>query len=68
VLTKDGIQTLADIVIIDPTGMDLVFWFFVIQEFVISNMVQAEERSFRIAHPINQFLPLAIEVYGCPHK
>jgi hypothetical protein len=39
-----------------------------IQGFVASNATQAKERSYHKQHPIDQFLPLAIEVFGCLHK
>jgi hypothetical protein len=29
---------------------------------------QAKEMSYRNQHPTNQFLPLAIEIFGCLHK
>jgi hypothetical protein len=39
-----------------------------IQGFVASNATQAKERSYHKQHPIDQFFPLAIEVFGCLHK
>jgi len=38
------------------------------QGFVASNVTQAKEVSYHNRHPANQFLPLAIEVFGCLHK
>jgi hypothetical protein len=38
------------------------------QGFDASDTIQAKEMSFHNQHPIDQFLPLAIEVLGCPHK
>jgi hypothetical protein len=38
------------------------------QGFVAFDAPQAKERSYHTLHPINQFLPLAIEVFGCLHK
>jgi hypothetical protein len=38
------------------------------QGFVISNVAQAKKRNYHDWHPINEFLPLAIEVFGCLHK
>ncbi len=29
---------------------------------------QVKERSYHNRHPINQFLPLIIEIFGCLHK
>jgi hypothetical protein len=64
VLTKDGICTLAHIVIVDPTRMDLLPWSCAIQGFVASNAIQVKKRHFYNQHPTNQFLPLTIEVFG----
>jgi hypothetical protein len=38
------------------------------QRFVALNIAQAKERSYHNQHPIDQFLPLAIEVFDCLHK
>jgi hypothetical protein len=38
------------------------------QGFVASDVAQAKKKSYYNQHPINQFLPLAIEVFGCFHK
>jgi hypothetical protein len=67
-LTKNGIRTLTDIVIIDLTRMDLFPQSSTTQGFATSNAVQTKEKNYRNRHPINQFLPLAIEVFGCLHK
>jgi len=34
----------------------------------IFDVVQAKEKNYRDRHPIDQFLLLAIEVFGCLHK
>jgi len=47
VLTKYGIQTLTDIVIIDPTRAHFLPWSCITQGFVTSNVVQTKERSYR---------------------
>jgi hypothetical protein len=31
-------------------------------------VIQAKKKSYRNWNPTNQFLPLAIEVFGCLHK
>ncbi len=66
VLTKDGIHTLVDVVIIDPTRTNLLFWFCTTQGFVAFDVIQMKERNYCNWHLINQFLPL--EVFGCLHK
>jgi hypothetical protein len=64
VLTKDGIRILANIVIADPTWMDLLCWFGATQESVVSEGVQTKERNYCNWHPTDHFLPLANEVCG----
>ncbi len=61
VFTKDGICTLTNIVIVDPTQIDLLPWSYAIQGFVTFDATQAKERIYYNQHPIDQFLPLAIE-------
>jgi len=68
VLTKDGIRTLANVVIVDPTQADLLPQSCAIQGFVTFNAAQAKERNYRNRHPCDQFLPLTIEVFGYLHK
>ncbi len=68
VLTKDGIRTLTNIVIVDPKRTNLLFKFCVIQGFVASNVTQANEKNYRNRHPIDQFLPLATKVFSCLHR
>jgi len=68
VFTKDGVCTLAKVVIANPTWANLFFRFCTIQGFVTINVVQAKEKSYCNWHPIDQILPLAIEVFGYLHK
>jgi hypothetical protein len=68
VLTKYGIHTLGDIVIVDPMRVDLFFRSCASQGFATFYGVQAQQKSYRNQHLIDQFLPLAIEVFGCLHK
>jgi hypothetical protein len=68
VLTKDDICTLVDVVIVDPTWTNLFPWSHTTQGFVASNVAQAKERSYHNRHPIDQFLPLVVEIFGCLHK
>jgi hypothetical protein len=67
VFTKDDICTLANVVIVSPTRADLFLHSCVIQRFVTFDLTQAKEKSFHNRHPIDQFLPLAIEVFVCLH-
>jgi hypothetical protein len=68
VLTKDGIRILANVIIADPMWVELFFRSCATQGFAASDAIQVKERSHCNRHPINQFLPLAIEVFGCLHK
>jgi hypothetical protein len=67
-LTKDGIRTLVDVVMVNPTQVDLFPRSCATQRFVASNATQAKERNYCNRHPIDQFVPLVIEVFGCLHK
>jgi hypothetical protein len=68
VFTKYGIHTLADIVIVDLMRTYLLPRSCTTQRFATFNAAPAKERSYRNWHPINEFLPLAIKIFGCLHK
>jgi hypothetical protein len=68
VLTKNGIWTLANIVIADPTQADLLPRSCTIQGLTTFDITQAKEKNYHNRHLIDQFLYLAIEVFGCLHK
>jgi hypothetical protein len=68
VFTKVGIHTLANIIIVDPTRMDLFPQSCTTQRFATSNATSAKLKSYCNRHPIDQFRPLVIEVFGCLHK
>jgi len=69
VLAKNEIPTLANIVIIDQMHVDLHNpSFCTIQGFVASGIAQAKEMSYHNQHPIDKFLPLTIDVFGCLFK
>jgi hypothetical protein len=67
-LTKNGICTLTNIVIADTMWADLLPQSCTTPGFVSSDAAQAKERSYYNRHPVNKFLPLTIEVFGCLHK
>ncbi len=67
-LTKDGIHTLVDVVIVDPTWIDLFCWSYITWGFVTFEATQAKEKGHCDQHPINHFVPLAIKVLGCLDK
>jgi hypothetical protein len=66
--TKNGIPTLTKVIITNPIQVDLLFQSCATQGFVTSDVAQTKERSYCNRHPINQFFPLAIEVFGYLHK
>jgi hypothetical protein len=68
VFTKDGIRTIVGVVIANPTQADLLHQFYTTRRFVPFEVIQAKERSYPDQHPIGQFLPLVIEVFGCLNK
>jgi hypothetical protein len=68
VFTKYGIRTLANIVIVDPTWTDFLPRSCITQGFVALDVTQAKEKSYCNRHPIDQFLPLVIEIFACLHK
>ncbi len=67
-LTKDGIHTLINVVIANPTQTDLFPQSCATQGFAIFDAAQTKERSYCNQHSTDQFLPLAIEVFGCLQK
>ncbi len=66
-LTKDEIHTLVDVVIVDPTQVDL-FPQFCNSRICCFNVVKAKKKGCHDQHLTNQILPLAIHVFGCLHK
>jgi hypothetical protein len=52
VFTKDEIHTLADVVIVDPTRMDLLCRSYVTSKFVASKVTQAKERAIATDTPL----------------
>jgi len=65
VFIEDGIRTLLDIVIANPTQADLLPQSCATQGLIALDATQAKERNYRNLHPTNQFLHLGIEVFGC---
>jgi hypothetical protein len=57
VLTKDDIRSLVNIVIVNPTRVNLLPRSCAIQGFDAFDVVQAKERTYRNQHPIDQFIP-----------
>jgi hypothetical protein len=68
VFTKERICTLTNIINVNPMQVDLFPWSYGTQIFLAFDAAQAKERSFRNWHPIDQFFPITIEVFGYLHK
>jgi hypothetical protein len=67
-LSIDGICTLAYVVIVNPTRVDLVSQTTSLDKVVAKMVTQAKEGFYHDHHPINTFFPLAIEVFECIHQ
>jgi hypothetical protein len=58
---------LTNVVIVDLMRVDLFPQSCTTHIFVASNGVQAKERNYHDQHLIDQFLPLAIAIFGCSY-
>jgi hypothetical protein len=68
VFIKDDIGTLVGIVIVNLTWADLLLRSCVTPKFAAFDAVQVKKQTYHNQHPIDQFLPLTIEVFECLHK
>jgi hypothetical protein len=66
--TKYGIHALVDNVIIDSTHANLLFRSCTTQGFATFNVAQTKKMNYYDWHPTDQFMLLAIEIFGCLHK
>jgi hypothetical protein len=67
VLSIDGIRTLANVVIADPTQAYLVSRVVVSCGVTVLVMVQVKKRLHYDHYPTNMFFLLTIKVFGCFH-
>ncbi len=67
-LTKDGIRTLVDVVIANPTRAYLLRQSYTTQGFATSEATKAKERNYRDRHPTDHFFPFIIEMSICLNK
>jgi hypothetical protein len=69
ILSKDGVPTIANIIIANLSSVDLLPWTTLTLRFTTSKVVHIKERTYkeRVATK-NKFMPLGIEVFGCLHK
>jgi hypothetical protein len=64
-LSVDGIHTLAKVIIVDPTRVDLVSQIASFHGVVATMATQAKEGLYHDRHPTYTFLPLTIKVFVC---
>jgi len=64
ILSIDGICTLADVIIVDPSQAYLVSWLVISCGVAVIVTVQVKEGFYCDHYPTNMFLPLAIKVLG----
>jgi hypothetical protein len=60
--------TLVNMVIDDPTLVDLVSQIVSSREVATTMIAYTKEGLYHNRHPINKFLPLVIKVFGCLHQ
>jgi hypothetical protein len=66
-LLVDGVHTLVDVIIIDPTRVDLVSWATISCEVATTVAVQVKVDFYCDRFPTDMFSPLTVEVFGCLH-
>jgi len=67
-LSTDGIHTLVNMVINDPTKGNLVFQVVPSRKVIMMTITQAKEGLYHDWHSTNTFLPLAIKIFECIHQ
>ncbi len=67
IIIRDNFQTLMDIVIVDPTHIDMVPQASMMTTHVVMMPTQEKTRSYVERALGNDFIPLAINMYGCFH-
>ncbi len=67
-LIANGICTLANIVIVDPTHVNLISQVAYSWGMVITIVIQAEFVSYCDRHPEDDFIPIAIEIFICLYQ
>ncbi|CAM6086720.1 unnamed protein product [Calypogeia fissa] len=67
VFSRAGVQSLADVVVADPTGASMVSSAAHISGHAASHAARFKEEAYAIRHPGDLFYPFAIEVFGALH-
>ncbi len=68
VLSKHRVCTMANIIISNPTHVDLLSWAISTRHFAISKATQTNKKSCWKWHPRDKFFPLTNEILCCFHK
>jgi hypothetical protein len=67
-ITKNGFQTLMDVIITNPIYIDMVQQTLTTTIHVVMMVAQENTRSYVERALGNDFIPLSIETYGCLHS
>jgi hypothetical protein len=66
-LSIDDIHTLVDVVIVNPTGVDLISRVVLSHGVIMFLAAQMKERLYYNRYPVDVFFPLAIEIFEYLH-
>jgi len=66
-ITKDGLRTLMDVIIVDLIHTNMVQQALTTTTRAATMVAQKKTRSYVKQAPGNDFIPFAIETYGCFH-
>ncbi len=67
-LSVDGVRMLADIIIINPTSVNLVLWASLSCKVIAIVTTQAKIILCHDQFLMDMFLPLVVEDFGCLHQ
>jgi hypothetical protein len=67
-ITKNGFQTLMDIIVVDSTCINMMQQVSTMTTHVMMMVVQEKTRSYVEQTQGNDFIPFSIETYGCLHS
>jgi len=67
-ITKDGFWTLMDVIIANSIRTNMLQWTLMMITYVAMMAIQEKTWSYTKWAPCDDFIPLAIETYGCLHS
>ncbi len=67
-LSINSVRTLAEVVIIDPTRVDLVSWVTLYHAVMTTIVAEAKDGIYLDCFPTDMSFPLVVEVIGCLHQ